>query len=159
MLAEALLCLALNVYHEARGEPVEGRKAVALVTRNRAQQNGHGVCWEVFRYKQFSWTLLPSKTQRVPAGEEWEEAKRIAGKVLAGAVDFTGGATHYHTVSIYPRWAGAMERVGQWGDHVFYRARPRKVYNGGSGIAKRTERINHLKGEPHAQDRVRPLVQ
>ena len=28
-------CLALNIYHEARGEPIVGQEAVAYVTINR----------------------------------------------------------------------------------------------------------------------------
>jgi len=36
--AAALLCLSLNVHNEARGEPVLGQVAVAMVTINRANQ-------------------------------------------------------------------------------------------------------------------------
>ena len=35
MFAEALVCLALNVYHEARDQPFIGQVAVAQVVMNR----------------------------------------------------------------------------------------------------------------------------
>ena len=37
-LLEGLLWLTLNVYHEARSEPLIGQMAVALVTLNRANE-------------------------------------------------------------------------------------------------------------------------
>ena len=44
MLAQgALLCLALNIYHEARGEPLKGQIAVASVTMNRAN-------WDITKF-------------------------------------------------------------------------------------------------------------
>ena len=33
---ESLRCMALNIYHEARGEPIEGKIAVGHVVLNRA---------------------------------------------------------------------------------------------------------------------------
>ncbi len=49
-------CMLKNIYHEARGEGVEGMKAVALVTLNRAKQQNKTVCEVVYQRKQFSWT-------------------------------------------------------------------------------------------------------
>lgn len=123
MIGEAVLCMALTVHHEARGEPHVGQRAVAHVLHNRAVQYGTTVCWEAFRYRQFSWTLHPSKLQRLPSGPEWDKAVKVARQVLSGRADFTGGATHYHTVGILPKWAKGMKVVGQWGDHVFYVSR------------------------------------
>ena len=37
MLTEALICLAMNIYYEARHEPVEGQLAVAHVVMNRTE--------------------------------------------------------------------------------------------------------------------------
>lgn len=136
MIAEAALCLALNVYHEARGEPRQGQLAVALATRNRAVEEGNGVCWVVFRYAQFSWTMDARKLRRLPNGPQWEASQRVAEQVLYGAYDFTKGATHYHAVKVQPRWAGTLERAGQWGDHVFYRPRPGLRYTVGSSTSK-----------------------
>ena len=37
LLQSALICLAMNIYHEARSEPIAGRVAVAEVTLNRVE--------------------------------------------------------------------------------------------------------------------------
>ncbi len=51
-----LVCLALAVYEEARGEPLVGQEAVAMVVLNRARQAHRPVCQVVFAPGQFSWT-------------------------------------------------------------------------------------------------------
>lgn len=121
MIAEAVLCLALNVYHEARGEPFAGRVAVALVVRNRAEKHGTSVCWETFRESQFSWTNDMRNLRALPSGDKWDEAQVVARMVMGGTDDFTRGATHYHTLGIRPRWTRSLVKIGTWGSHVFYR--------------------------------------
>jgi len=160
VLAEAVLCMALTVHHEARGEPYIGREAVAHVLHNRAKRYGTGVCWEAFRYKQFSWTLHPSKLKRLPRGPEWEKAIQVSRRVLAGTADFTGGADHFHLVGLtpLPDWVTPkLEVIGQWGDHIFYRPRPQSVYNGDARTKRpgcslrapscRQKYLQHLKEE------------
>lgn len=130
IIATAAACLALNLYHESRGEPVMGRYAVALVTMNRAKQDHETVCREVFKPKQFSWT---SGVIKVPGGwyipshmrpkepDAWRDAKIIAKTTLAGRMpDFTKGATHYHATYVRPRWAASMINVRTIGLHRFY---------------------------------------
>lgn len=121
MIAEAILCAALNVYHEARSEPWEGKMAVALVTRNRARINNTSVCWEVFRDRQFSWTEDRKLRQTLPVGKAWQDALQIARTALHTSVDFTRGATEFHTKEVSPWWKQYMVPVGAWGNHVFYR--------------------------------------
>jgi spore germination cell wall hydrolase CwlJ-like protein len=121
VIAEAVLCAALNVYHEARSEPWESKMAVALVTRNRARLNKTSVCWEVFRYKQFSWTLEPKKLQALPTGPAWQDAIQIARTALNTSNDFTHGATEYHLTKEPAWWSPYMLPVGVWGSHTFYR--------------------------------------
>jgi len=41
MLLESLMCLALNVYHEAKNQSFIGQVAVAQVVMNRVKDNGH----------------------------------------------------------------------------------------------------------------------
>lgn len=116
-LEVALICVALNVYHEARGEPVEGQVAVALVTLNRAARDPRRVCREVWRPHQFSWTaqIPPIRDRRA-----WRRAKEVA-KAAWNMQDFTDGATHFHADYVYPPWAATKRRVGKWGRHIFYR--------------------------------------
>jgi N-acetylmuramoyl-L-alanine amidase len=130
IIATAAACLALPLYHEARGEPVMGRYAVALVTMNRAKQDHETVCREVFRSKQFSWT---TGVRKVPGGwyipahlspkeeDAWRDAKIIARTTLQGRMpDFTKGATHYHATYVRPYWASAFTEVRTIGLHRFY---------------------------------------
>jgi len=130
----ALVCLALNIYMEARGEPVMGRYAVAMVTLNRAGDEAR-VCHEVFRPHQFSWTR---GVQRTPAGwrlpqhliprlsdpaeaRAWSSAKAVASVSLAGYVaDFTQGARYFHAVHVSPSWAKSMRPVKRIGRHIFF---------------------------------------
>ena len=38
-MLEGLACLALNIYHEARDQPIEGQVAVAQVVMERVKSN------------------------------------------------------------------------------------------------------------------------
>lgn len=134
LIETAFLCLALNIYHEARGEPIMGQYGVALVTLNRAKSEEQ-VCKETFRKHQFSWTggvvrvqagwqlpahMRPKLSDPIEA-HAWKTAKIIAGVTLAGRMpDFTRGADHYHATYVRPRWARAMNPVKQIGQHIFY---------------------------------------
>lgn len=133
MFETALLCLALTVYHEARGEPAMGQFAVARVVLNRAGGRLGAVCPTVLKSNQFSWTitrvtpvkggyrLLPSGVPREQ--EAWSYAVRIARTALTvhSLPDFSRGATHYHEVSLRPGWSRKLSKVAVIGNHIFYR--------------------------------------
>lgn len=136
MLATALICLSLNVYHEARGEPAEGKVAVAQATMARAAREG-GVCNAVFRHKQFSWTnkgvrvvrkhgdvrsfsLSPSLFPK--DAEAMRQSVDVAAGVLRGDYpNYARGATFYHAKSVKPDWSMKFKRVAKIGNHYFYR--------------------------------------
>lgn len=119
MIEWVVTCLALNVYHEARGEPMEGKVAVALTTINRARAANCEICDAVFQPSQFSWTIGWDR-KHPPKGPEWEDAKMVA---LASLYmkDYTGGAIYYHEKGVSPAWARTKELIGRWGNHLFYR--------------------------------------
>lgn len=131
MLSTALLCLALNVYHEARGESIVGQRAVAQVTLNRAKTKDR-VCDEVFRPYQFSWaneltTTTHARRQQLADKylprdpKAWATAKRVARKALAGMYRGTvRNSTHYHTHAVRPKWASSMKLTMVIGNHRFY---------------------------------------
>ena len=135
MVETALLCLALNIYHEARGEPIQGQKAVAAVTMTRARHDPARVCHEVFRPYQFSWanplTTVDSitRSQRaqwfIPKDQRaWLRAKTIATRALAGEMhNPVKRANHFHTMDVSPRWAAQMHQVARIGSHIFYEGR------------------------------------
>lgn len=55
-MIEAILWLAINLYHEASGEPVEAQIAVVHVCLYRAEWKSENVRSVILRRKQFSWT-------------------------------------------------------------------------------------------------------
>lgn len=135
-------CLALNIYHEARGEPTRGRYAVAWVTVNRARsaQFPETVCEVVYQktqnrrgrwVAQFSWTL---QSPAPPVGAPWSEAQRIAREVYAqrnsrgGSYRLGNGVMYYHATSGVSRenlnwFRRALRVVVRIGDHIFYTER------------------------------------
>jgi N-acetylmuramoyl-L-alanine amidase len=127
-----LMCLARNVYFEARGEPIKGQRAVAEVTLNRLA-SGHyaGTICEVVHQKgwdpsrkryvgAFSWTEF--KNLPNPAGEAWKQAWQAAEEVYYGTEPpVVEGATHFHAVYIKPDWAEGRKVIAKIGQHIFYR--------------------------------------
>jgi len=115
-------CLALNVYHEARSERVEGQIAVAQVTLNRVAHNEwpSTICEVVYQPKQFSWTHLV-KDQTPMEKKAWKKARIIARDVMIGNVDDpTYGAVFYHANYVNPDWASFMDLSKVIGNHLFY---------------------------------------
>lgn len=116
---ETILWLALNVYFEARSEPVIGQLAVVHVVMNR-MENRHLTAKEVvLQPAQFTWTMQQSSY--------WPKNTKVFLKCVKVAEqgmhqkDFTHGATHYHLQTIHPYWADSLHRVGKWGSHIFYK--------------------------------------
>ena len=133
ILLNAVLCLALNVYFEARGESVEGQHAIAQVTMNRAAGDEKNVCKVVMAPKQFSWTAgkvnkrgdryviksLPEKDD-----SSWEQAMVISKLHIAGwkMPDYRmRNIMYYHAKYVRPGWAKHMKPVQVIGAHIFYK--------------------------------------
>lgn len=131
ILETAALCLALNIYHEARDQMIPGQYAVASVTMNRAGRDDRRICEVVTAPKQFSWTnnLLTKrgdkyvlKREGIPKDERaWALAQHIAKYALKTRVDFVNGATHYHATYVSPPWRLALLRTKRMGEHIFYK--------------------------------------
>ncbi len=137
MIAEALVCLALNVYHEARDQPFIGQVAVAQVVMNRVADDrypdtacevvmqGPTYSWRTdfpVRHRcQFSW-YCDGKSDKTPDTEAYEKALMIAHGVYYGNLDdFVEGATHYHADSVHPYWADALNQTVIINNHIFYK--------------------------------------
>jgi spore germination cell wall hydrolase CwlJ-like protein len=127
-----LSCLALNVYFEARGEPMVGQYAVAEVTMNRVASSRYPdtVCgvvyqknWDSVRRRHvgaFSWT--ESKETPPLKGEEWQRALAAAETVYyRRRPSQLNGALFYHAVYVKPNWSRDKKPVARIGKHVFYR--------------------------------------
>lgn len=122
---DAIEALALNMYHEARGESPDGKLMVGEVTLNRVESPRYPntICEVVYQSMQFSWTHTQS--DHTPYDEEmWQISLNIAEGLLDGSVEtFETGATHFlnpDLVSNMPRWAHEFQVIGRVGNHVFY---------------------------------------
>ncbi|WP_227419614.1 cell wall hydrolase [Roseitranquillus sediminis] len=122
-------CLTEALYFEARGEDVAGIFAVAEVILNRVDsvRFPDSVCGVVQqgtgeRYRcQFSYNC-DGQAERIDEKRAWRKVGKVARLMLDGAARrLTGGATHYHTDWVNPRWASAFARTSTIGDHHFYR--------------------------------------
>lgn len=129
---QQLVCLALNVYHEARGEPVAGQYAVAEVTMNRVASSRYPntVCevvyeknWDYIRRRYvagFSWTEFDSVTK--PEARMWQQAWDVANAVyFKRHAPKLEGVLFYHARHIRPSWARGKKPVARIGRHVFYK--------------------------------------
>jgi len=122
---EQIRCLALNVYHEARGESITGQRAVAHVTINRANHEyfPNSVCSVVWQKSQFSWTI-DGKSDRARNRSAYDLAYEIATLVYTGEDDDdpTHGAVFYHASYVKPKWSRhkSMTRSVKLGKHIFY---------------------------------------
>ncbi|UBM12713.1 cell wall hydrolase [Cupriavidus metallidurans] len=137
MLEQAILCLAINIFKEARGEPILGQYAVAQVTMNRAAGDPQQVCREIGKPHQFSWTRgtgfgkgegAQRKIARQAEEQDafaWVTAQKVARMVVTGKMtyDFTKGADHYHAVYVKPEWAKSFQQTFRVGQHIFYRSK------------------------------------
>lgn len=120
-------CLAEALYFEARGESTKGQFAVAEVILNRVDMPDYpdNVCAVVgqgsTRGCQFSYNC-DGKPERILNRAAFDRVARVARVMLDGAPrDLTGGATHFHTTAVKPRWARVFEKTATIGAHVFYR--------------------------------------
>ena len=134
-MSAALICLALNIYFEARSEPdVFAMAAPAHVVLNRVKDNRYpnDICAVVKQSKtyrgnpirnqcQFSW-YCDGRSDRPLDRNAFEFSVFIASLVLTGrSEDVTHGATHYHADYVNPQWAIVKTLTAKIGSHLFYR--------------------------------------
>jgi N-acetylmuramoyl-L-alanine amidase len=143
-----VMCLALNIYHEARNQDLDGMYAVADVVMNRVDDYRYpnDVCgvvkqgpvresWKTVQTAdptdavyypvkhrcQFSW-YCDGKDDTPYDKEAWNVAQTVASYVqYYGSLVDTQGATHYHTDYVKPEWASTKTRTLKVGNHIFYR--------------------------------------
>jgi N-acetylmuramoyl-L-alanine amidase len=136
------VCLAQNIFFEARNQSVAGQVAVAWVTINRMESSRFPstICDVVrqarldangnpIRHRcQFSW-YCDGRSDRIPnnviAQRAWADAQLIADVVLldwarAKNTSPVQNATYYHAHYVSPSWAREFERVAVVDDHIFY---------------------------------------
>ena len=113
-------CLAANVYHEARGESLEGQRAVADVTLNRVADRRwpNTLCEVVWQPYQFSWTH-DGLSDATPDSRAYQRAIGVARDAIREGPRME--ATHYHAAYTKPYWADKLEYIETIGLHLFYK--------------------------------------
>ena len=136
-----LICLAMNIYHEARNQSMAGQMAVALVTMNRVNDPRYPntICevvmegptrtswadktkeYPIKHRCQFSW-YCDGLSDTVKDFDTFIKITKLADIIITQlVVDITDGATHYHADYVKPSWAATKTRTTKIDDHIFYR--------------------------------------
>ena len=139
--SKQLLCIAQNIYWEARNQPFRGMVAVGQVTMNRVKDKRFpdtpcevveqgptkpswkdpSVYYPVRHRCQFSW-YCDGKSDEPLDTDTFFESYVIAQDVLMGKYpDITEGATHYHSIMVEPYWTSSLNETVQITDHIFYK--------------------------------------
>lgn len=120
--------LALNIYHEARGEGRKGMLAVGWIVLNRMAdpafpKSVHEVVLQGADRAACQWGWLCDRRADAPRqGAAWRQAKEIARQLLTSPPpDPTGGALWLRRVGQpEPSWGIEVVRTARIGNHVFY---------------------------------------
>lgn len=111
-----LECLARAIYHEARGEPLKGKIAVAWVIMNRITTNGFpvSICKVIAQPGQFPWFAKNPKEKDL---KSYQESVILAEAIIDGEhPDPTDGAVYFQSV----RDAGHGRFRTRIGSHYFF---------------------------------------
>ena len=131
-------CLAKAVWFEARGEPLDGQRAVASVIFNRMQDNRYpsAICGVIHDRCQFSWNcdpelmyLMPDEVNDPHEKKAWHSIYILASTMIKEynsrpMIDITSGAEYFlnpDDIVSTPKWVDSMIMTTQIGNHVFYK--------------------------------------
>jgi len=138
ILETALMCMAVNLYHEAGNQSMIGQMAVGQVVLNRVADKRfpNTICEVVkqavtykktdkpIRWKcQFTWYCDGKKDEPDFDSRTWRLALDHASILINKTIllDITEGATHYHATYVRPAWAKTKTRTTRIDRHIFYR--------------------------------------
>ena len=136
-----ITCLAMNIYHESRGQSIAGHIAGGQVTINRVKddrfpntvcevvmQGPHRASWKgtgemipIRNRCHFSW-YCDGKSDKIVDEEAYRNIYNLSRMLMnQKMIDITSGATHYHAYYVAPAWAKTKKRTTKIEDHIFYK--------------------------------------
>jgi len=126
-LGEEANCIAVAVYHEARGESLEGQLAVARVIMNRAASGRYPGSWCAVVKQPWQFSFVNPRSGRMPGVDEgsvsWRRALGVTRLAINNAVtSVPTDCLWYHANYVAPSWGRRLQRVSQIGAHIFYRS-------------------------------------
>ena len=137
------VCLAKNMYYEARNQGLAGQLAVSLVVMNRVKDDRYpnticevveqgpvreswkknGVFYPIRNRCQFSW-YCDGKSDEPKEPTTYGRLLDLSLDLVYDdlqVVDFTEGATNYHADYVFPAWRKSKTKTVEIADHIFYR--------------------------------------
>jgi len=119
--------VAMTLFAECRGEPLEGKMAVASVIVNRHVWNKVSMRDVCLRPYQFScWNGYKGKHDMMQmyrggqmTGPAWEECKLVARMILDDTLPETKFTHYYNPRKAKPVWAAKLKNVKTIGRHRF----------------------------------------
>jgi spore germination cell wall hydrolase CwlJ-like protein len=120
-------CIAIAVYHEARGEPLDGQLAVAEVIMNRAASGRYPASWCEVVKQPWQFSFVHPRSGRYPAvnrsSSAWAYAEAITRIAVGAHADaLPSDVLWYHADYVAPSWGRRLAKVEKIGAHIFYRA-------------------------------------
>lgn len=120
-----VLILALNIFHEARGENLEGQIAITNVVFNRVKSEFYpnNITEVVYQNKQFSWT---DKQDRISIlkkeNQSWVKCQKLAFIIYTNSkIVLRSNYLHYVNKDIVNnlKWAKTYTKRETIGRHIF----------------------------------------
>lgn len=126
-LTDEANCIAVAVYHEARGESLEGQMAVAKVIMNRAASGKYPTSWCGVVKQPWQFSFVNPRTGYMPSVDQasaaWRKALGVTRLAVANAVpSVSNDCLWYHADYVAPSWGRRLTRVDKIGAHIFYRS-------------------------------------
>ena len=123
-------CIAEALYYEARGEGEQGMRYVLSVIHNRKNSIGfpNSYCKVIHQRKQFSYrnSVNPGlhvavSPQKLHDQQSYILASTIAEEAAYGRFKplLDADVLYYHTPSVNPKWARAMQKIKSIAGHHF----------------------------------------
>jgi spore germination cell wall hydrolase CwlJ-like protein len=126
-LDEQANCIAVAIYHEARGESLDGQLAVARVIMNRAASGKYPPSWCGTVKQPWQFSFVNPRTGHMPGvnveSASWRKAQAITRLAIANVVpSLSNDVLWYHADYVAPSWGRRLSFVSKIGTHIFYRA-------------------------------------
>ena len=123
---EDLFWLAVNAYHEAQGESIEGQIAVCKVVLNRVKKRKLSVKEVILQEDQFSWhngNKFPKLTDYKSLLTCFESAQKAIEEHENGDTLFGANLYYSDTMPEPPWWALSpkVRKIVKIGRHTFFR--------------------------------------
>ena len=120
-------CIAVAVYHEARGESLEGQLAVAKVIMNRAASGKYPSDWCSVVKQPWQFSFVNPRSGQFPYTntncDAWKKAIGVTQLAINDAFPTVDNdVLWYHATYVAPSWGRRLNMAQKIGTHIFYRA-------------------------------------